>query len=181
MFFELLITDEISLKYYTPDNQFGFKKGVGLDHAHHLISNLLLHAHENNEVLYFAGLDVSRAFDTGIHPHIFLTAYKHGVNPSVIKSIRDMYKKLNAKVKVTISPGTVELTPSIPVKKGIRQGAVTSPPLFNNTVIVPQQKVLTTCIFNGIDVSLANYADDILDISRTAFGIEENFGILDRE
>lgn len=46
---------------------------------------------------------------------------------------------------------------------------------------MPQQKVLTTCIFNGIDVSLANYADDILDISRTAFGIEENFGILDRE
>ena len=66
-------------------------------------------------------------------------------------------------------------------KKGIRQGAVTSPPLFNNTVIVPQQNDLTTRIFNGIDVSLANYADDIIDISRTAFGIEENFGILDRE
>jgi hypothetical protein len=46
---------------------------------------------------------------------------------------------------------------------------------------VPQQKVLTTCIFNGIDISLANYADNILDINRTAFGIEENYGILDRE
>ena len=68
--FELLIIDEISDKYYTPDNQLGFKKGVGCNHAHHLIVNLLLHAHENNEVLYFAELDVSRAFDTNAHPHI---------------------------------------------------------------------------------------------------------------
>jgi hypothetical protein len=93
-----------------------------------LIANLLLHAHENNEVLYFAGLDVSRAFNTGIHPHILLTAYERGVNISIIKSMRDMYKKLNARVRVTISTGTVKLTPSIAVKKGIRQGAVTPPP-----------------------------------------------------
>ena len=46
---------------------------------------------------------------------------------------------------------------------------------------MPQQNVLTTCIFKGIDVSLANYADDILGVNRTAFGIEENFRILDRE
>jgi len=66
-----------------------------------------------------------------------MTAYKRGVNIYVIKSIRDMYKKLNGRVKVTISTGMMELTPSIPVKKGIRQGAVTSPPLFNETIIVP--------------------------------------------
>ena len=127
------------------------------------------------EALYFAGLDVSRAFNIGIHPHILLTAYKHGVNISVIKLINDMYKNLNARVKVTISPGMVELTPSILVKidKGIRQSTVTSLPLFNNTVIVPQQNVLTTSIFIGIDVSLAKYADDILGTSRTAFGVEK--------
>ena len=46
---------------------------------------------------------------------------------------------------------------------------------------MPQQNVLTRCIFKGIDVSLANYADDIFDISRTEVGIEETFGILDRK
>ena len=80
----------------TPDNQFRLKKGVDRDHAHHLIANLLLHSHENSDKLYFAELDVSRAFDTDVHLNIVLTAYERGLNISVIKSIRDMYKKLNS-------------------------------------------------------------------------------------
>ena len=56
--FESLIIDKISGKCYTSDSRFGFKKGVNRHHAHHLIANLLLHAHENKEVLCFAGLDV---------------------------------------------------------------------------------------------------------------------------
>ena len=82
-----------------------------------MIANLLLLAHEKNELLYFSRLDVSRTFDTGVYPHILLTAYKRGVNITVIKSIHDMYKRLNATVKVIISPGMVELTLSIPVRE----------------------------------------------------------------
>ena len=85
---ESLFIDEIPDKCYKPDNQFNFKEGVDCEHAHHLIANLNLHSHENNEVLYFAGLGVSRAFDSGLHLHIYSTAYKRGVNISVIKSIR---------------------------------------------------------------------------------------------
>jgi hypothetical protein len=59
--FELLAIDEVSDLCYTPDNQFGFKKEVGRNNAYHLIANLLLHAHENNEVFHFSGLDVSRS------------------------------------------------------------------------------------------------------------------------
>ena len=50
---------------------------------------------------YFTGLDVSRAFNVDIHPNILLPAYKRGVNISIITLISDMYKKLNARVKVT--------------------------------------------------------------------------------
>ena len=82
---------------------------------------------------------------------------------------------------VTISPGRVELTPSIPVKKGIRQDSSYFFAPFNNTVNVPQKNVLTTCIFKDIDVLLANYADDFLGISRTAVRIVENFQIPNRQ
>ena len=51
--FELLVVDEIFSRCYTPENQFGFKKGVGREYAHHLIANLLLHASENDEVPFF--------------------------------------------------------------------------------------------------------------------------------
>ena len=48
-------------------------------------------------------------------------------------------------------------------------------PLLNNTVILPQQKVLARCTFKCIDVLLANFADDILDICRTALELRKIF------
>ena len=36
-------------------------------------------------------------------------------------------------------------------------------------------------IFKGLDFSLVNYADDVLNVSRTQAGIEENFRILSDE
>ena len=36
------------------------RKAVGGDRAHHIIANLLRYAHENTEVLYFAGLHLLR-------------------------------------------------------------------------------------------------------------------------
>ena len=41
-----------------------------------------------------------------------------------------------------------------------------------------QKKVVTSFIFIGLDLSLANYADDVLNLSRTYAGIEQNFDIL---
>ena len=44
-----------------------------------------------------------------------------------------------------------------------------------------QKKVVTSFIFRGLDLSLANYADDVLNLSRTYAGIEENIDILSYE
>ena len=74
-----------------------------------------------------------------------------------------------------------EVESDIPVKKGIRQGAVNSPDLFNNSVIEGQYKTPTTCILYGIDVSLISYADDILNICRTLQGIKSCFSALTDE
>ena len=54
--------------------------------------------------IVFAGLDVSRAFDFGIHAQILLIAYKRGTDLSVVRAMRDMNRKLSARVKVPVSP-----------------------------------------------------------------------------
>jgi len=92
--FEFLIIDEKSEKCYTPYNPFDLKKGLGRNHTHHLIANLLLHAEENNKVLHFAELDLSRAFETGRYLRMLLTAYKSRVNISLIQLIHDMFALL---------------------------------------------------------------------------------------
>ena len=69
----------------------------------------------------------------------------------------------------------------IRVWKGIRQGGVTSPPLYNNSVVAPQKKARISFVFKGLDLSILNYADDILNLSRTVSSVEENFSVLSRE
>ena len=66
----------------------------------------------------------------------------------------------------------------VSVEKGIRQGAVSSPPLYNNSVIESQNDVEMRFVFRGIDISLLNYADDILNLSRSFGMIEKNFDVL---
>ena len=44
-----------------------------------------------------------------------------------------------------------------------------------------RNKVVTSSIFRGLDLSLANYADDMLNLSKTYAGIEENFDIFSYE
>ena len=82
-----------------------------------------------------AGHDVSRAFDTGIHPQLLLSAKAHGLNRSIVQVYRDMYSKLYVVVKGPVSNGYVLSWVRIRVWKGIRQGGVSSPSLYNNSVV----------------------------------------------
>lgn len=176
---ELLVIDHIAFQCSTPDNQFGFKKGVGREHVHYILANILIEADELNESLILASHDVRRAFDSGIHPQLLVSAHKRGVDRSVILPFRDMYKKLRVQVKVPSPNGPIVLPKAIPVRKGIRQGAISSPRLYNNSVLEAQKLVQMSCIFRGLDVTLLNYADDIFNLSRCLSRIEENFQILD--
>ena len=63
------------------------------------------------------------------------------MNSSVIATLRNMYQRLNVKVKSFSGKNSDLIDGAIPVRKGIRQGAITSPPLFNNSVIDTQKKV----------------------------------------
>ena len=178
---EMLVFGDLSEACYTPDSQFGFKSGTSREHVHSLIANLLLSAHDNNDTLVLASHDVRRAFDSGIHAHILSSACKRGVDRSVVVVWRSMYRRLRVKIKVPTHRGMVVSTVVIPVRKGIRQGSITSPPLYNNSIIVPQESAKTCCIYLGIDVSLINYADDILNASRSVSRVEDNYNILSDE
>ena len=63
-------------------------------------------------------------------------------------------------------------------RKGIQQGAISSPLLYNNSVLESQKPVKTSFLFRGMDLSMLNYADDILNTSRCLSRIKANFDIL---
>ena len=65
----------------------------------------------------------------------------------------------------------------IPVRRGVKQGALTSPVTFNNCILNAQSSAVPSCILKGMDVSLIAYADP----SRTVQSFGRNFAILSKE
>ena len=99
-YLNILIFDEIALRSTTPDDQFGLKKHSGREHVHSVLANLLIYADKNGDLLVFGALDVSRAFDSGIHGHILLKALQRGVSSCIISPVYSMYNKLSAVILI---------------------------------------------------------------------------------
>ena len=63
----------------------------------------------------------------------------------------------------------------LPVKKGLRQGALTSPTAINISFVKSQSKSNLTYFLRGIDLSLINQADDVISLSHLLRYVDENF------
>ena len=172
--FEALIVDELRSKCTVPDHQFGFQPSLGCGHALSALVSTLIDAEKSVESIALAAHDVRRAFDSLIHEQIILDMDLVGVDPSMLNPLYDVYQNLKAELKL---PTTLDLTsnPVLPVKKGVRLCALTSPTAFNNSTVKPQSKSNLTYILRGIDLSLISYADDVLNLSCLLRGLEENF------
>jgi hypothetical protein len=57
----------------------------------------------------------------------------------------------------------------------IKQGAITSPTIYNNATQRAQGGLSPCCILNGFIVSVLCYADDVLDLTRAVFSLEKSF------
>ena len=108
------------------DEQAGFRQGRG---TRDQITNLriLMHkAREHQQPLYMCFVDFKKAFDSISHDKLWVTMMDMEYPIHLIDLLAKLYKKQLAKVKVA---GT--LSEWFRVKKGVRQGCVISPYLFN--------------------------------------------------
>ena len=137
--FEALVVDELPSKCTVPDHQFGFQPGLGCGHGLFALVSALIDAEKSGESIALDTHDVRRAFDSLIHEQISLDMGLAGVDPSMLNPLYDMYKNLKSRLKL---PTTLNLTNNLvlPIKKGVRQGALTSPTAFNNSIVKPQSK-----------------------------------------
>jgi len=190
--FENLIIEELRTKCTVQAHQFGFQSRLGCGHALSALVSALVDAEDRGESIALATHDVRRAFDSLLHEEIILDMGLAGVDPCSLAPLADMYENLKAELKlplpasectsllndVAVSPRG---NPLLPVKKGVRQGAISSPTAFNNSIVKPQSKSLMTYILRGVDLSLIGYADDVLNLSRFLQGLEDNFTRLQQE
>ena len=120
-----IILERIRVKTETEiaDEQAGFRQGRG---TRDQITNLRILMHkacEHQQPPYMCFVDFKTAFDSISHDKLWVTMMDMGYP---IHLLAKLYKKQLAKVKVA---GT--LSEWFRVKKGVRQGCVLSPYLFN--------------------------------------------------
>ena len=109
-----------------PDTQAGFRKGRG---THDQIANLrwiIEKVRERQKRFYLCFSDYSKAFDCVDHAKLWSVLTNIGIPTHLIVLIKNLYSKQQATVKTEYGK-----TNWLNIGKGVRQGCILSPYLFN--------------------------------------------------
>lgn len=154
-----------------PEEQAGFRKKRGTrDH----IANLrwiLEKANEFKQDVYICFIDYSKAFDCVDHEIMWKTLRKMGIPEHLIELVHKLYDKQEATVRTEYGD-----TEFFSIGKGVRQGCILSPSLFNLYAEEIMRRAEIDRGEEGIKIddrriNNLRYADDTTLIERTEKGL----------
>ena len=144
--------------------QSGFRKGMGTREGIFNFRNIVEKLLEKHKKIYICFIDYEKAFDRVYHGKLMKIIKKYEIDGKDIRLIKNLYWHQTASIKTEDG-----LTASFPIKRGVRQGCVLSPPLFN---------VYTDHIFRNVEdmpgvkicgeyINNLRYADDTVLIAES--------------
>ncbi len=174
----ILINERLD-KWSTSNNiqrkaQIGFKKKSRPSDHLLVLKTLVCHYNNNGKKLYTCFVDFKKAFDSVWRLGMIYKLIKCGMNTSYIKLIRHMYEQTSQSLKINNGLSRPFMT-----SKGVKQGCILSPRLFNLFINDLPLIFDTTCDpvqLGNAKLSCLMYADDLILLSETAEGIQ-NFSI----
>lgn len=140
-------------------SQFGFREGMGTREALFGLNVLFQKCGDQQKKVYICFIDYEKAFDRVDHVELLRTLESKGLDKNDIAIIKNLYWDQSAVVKynnITTEPATIQ--------KGVRQGCILSPMLFNlYSERIFEEAVRDTSDgikINGITLNNLRYADD---------------------
>ena len=118
---ERLIREKVNID----DMQFGFMKGTGTIDAIFTVRQLQEKYLQKNKKLYFAFIDLEKAFDRVPRDVIWWAMRKLGIDEWIVSVVKSMYENVRSRVRINGS-----FSEEFEVKVGVHQGSVLSPLLF---------------------------------------------------
>ena len=109
-----------------PETQCGFRQNRSTSDMIFVARQVLEKSREQHRELYMAFIDLSKAFDSVDRPLLWEILRRSGCPPKFVRLVQLLHEGMQARVKV----GSLESEP-FDVTRGVRQGCVLAPVLFN--------------------------------------------------
>ena len=161
-------------------SQLGFVKGNRTSDPHIILNNILQkYCHRSKKKLFGCFVDFSKAFDTVPRDILLEKLKKHGINGKIFNIIQTIYLEDTVSIKIGNKHSS-----SFKTNKGVRQGCVLSPLLFN-IFLADLQPILDGCgdnvkVDQQMRISCLLWADDILMLSETDAGLQKKLKALEK-
>ena len=156
-------------KIITP-NQIGFKKKARpADHLF-VLKNIFQNYTNKGKKVYTCFVDFQKAYDNVWRTGMYYKLIKYGINIKTIKLIKDMYDKTSQTLKMN-----KKITEAFSTYKGVRQGCVMSPRLFNLFINDLPDIFDAECRpvkLGKSELSCLMFADDIVMMSESKEGLQ---------
>ncbi len=153
-------------------SQLGFMGGSRTSDAHFILNNLIeYYCKKNGKYIFGCFVDFKKAFDCIPRHKLFQKLLDRGVNGKFYDCLVSMYTNDISCVKIGDS-----ITPSFIANRGVKQGCILSPTLFNIFLsdiqaIVEADACDPVQIDKNLSIGCIIWADDILLMSRTEAGL----------
>ena len=151
---------QLYVSHELPDVQAGFRKGRGTRNQIDNICWIMEKAREFQKNIYFCFIDYAKAFDCVDHNKLWKILQEMGLPEHLTCLLRNLYAGQEATVRT--GHGTTDW---FQIGKGVRQGCILSPCLFNLYTMYIMQNARLDEAHSGIKTAGRNinnlrYADD---------------------
>ena len=147
------------------DTQLGFRKGKGTRDGIFLLRNTCERMMDCQKELNLCFIDYAKAFDRVNHEKLMEVLVKAGIPSHERRLVCEIYWNQSAKVRLT--SGTTE---DIMIQRGVRQGCILSPSLFNLYSEHLLQEAISEksgILINGVNINNIRYADDYVILAES--------------
>ena len=158
--------------------QFGFVQNAGTRNAIFILRMLSERAIEMQQDIYLCFIDYSKAFDKVKHETLLEMLQSLDMDGKDIRVLRNLYWEQTAAVRVQNQTGRYSN-----IKRGVRQGCVLSPDLFNlySEQIMRTIKEESGFVIGGFNMNNIRYADDTTLIADTPQKLQKIVNIVKEE
>lgn len=151
--------------------QFGFRDALGTREALFAVQVLFQRCRDVNCDIYVCFIDYQKAFDRVKHDKLMSILELVGLDDKDLRIIENIYFNQSAAVKIED-----QLTEEIKIERGVRQGCVLSPLLFNvyseYVMNLSLDDVDEGILINGERLNNIRYADDTIVFADSLEGLQ---------